>query len=58
MSSLAEAVGALLGRSVHLEGPMVSLLARVLKNNHLLNFLHTLLGALAAAVLLRVIHAS
>ncbi len=35
-----------------------SLLARVLKNNHLLNFLHTLLGALAAAVLLRVIHAS
>ncbi len=30
MSSLAEAVGALLGRLVHLEGPLVALLARLL----------------------------
>ena len=41
MSSLGEAVGALLGRLVHLEGPMVALLARVL----------VMLAALGLAVL-------
>ena len=30
MSSLGDAVGALLGRLIHLEGPMVELLARLL----------------------------
>ena len=41
MSSIGEAVGALLGRLVHLEGPMVALLARVL----------VILAALGLAVL-------
>ena len=41
MSSLGEAAGALLGRLVHLEGPMVALLARVL----------VMLAALGLAVL-------